>query len=137
MIDLDKAKENIKNITKCNSVIECRKVIKEINDNVGLYDSPKELKNNDDYILLKNYLSDSNSILAMDPAAPVESLINYCLPSTLTDVITYLENFVYDDTEYESVEQYISSDFKNPEDFRVHLIKNYFLNNFEYYLKNL
>ena len=49
--------------------------------------------------------------------------------NTTTDVYTYLDNFVYDDTNYESVEQYISSDFKNTEDFRLHLIKNYFLNN--------
>ena len=57
--------------------------------------------------------------------------------NTTTDVYTYLDNFVYDDTNYESVEQYISSDFKNTEDFRLHLIKNYFLNNLKHYLNNL
>ena len=137
MSDLVKAKETIKNISTCTSLDECQQVIQEICNETGYFDRPKELENNDDYNQLINYLTDAQSILITPPSITADDLIEYCLKNTSTDVYTYLDNFVYDDTSYESLEQYISTDFKNTIEFRLHIIKNYFLNNFENYLNNL
>ena len=59
------------------------------------------------------------------------------LSDTETDLSTFLENYVYDDTDYENITDYISGDFDNLEKFYMNLFKGYFHTNFEYYLKKL
>ena len=59
------------------------------------------------------------------------------IKDTETDLYTYLDNFVYDDTDYDNVNDYIVKDFKKVEKFSLYLLKNYFYNNFYEYIKKL
>ena len=77
----------------------------------------------------KAYYGDlGNIISAVEDEESLEVLVYEVLKSTETDVLTYLENYVSDDTDYSSVLSYIQSGFDSPEDFVLNLSKNYFNN---------
>jgi len=59
------------------------------------------------------------------------------LQDTQTDIFTYYDNLVYDDTDYETLEEYITSDFKDLNEFFLDLIKGYLYNNIEEYLNKI
>jgi len=103
------------------------------------------LINNDYYLELKKYVTDARFVrmYMYGPSAKNKhaEYINECIEGlqedSETDIITYLDNFVYDDTEYENISEYISGDFESIEKFGLHLFKGYLCNNFNYYLDKL
>ena len=54
-----------------------------------------------------------------------------------TDLMTYLENFVADDTECSSVRDYALHEFGNGQAFSLNLLSGYFGHNLWYFLDKL
>ena len=59
------------------------------------------------------------------------------LTRTETDLMTYLENFVADDTEFSSVREYALHEFGNEQAFSLNLLSGYFGHNLWYFLDKL
>ena len=137
MSDLDKAKVSVKKILDCNTLIECQSVTKQILTEIGFHDQPKDLVDNDDYIQLINYIDDLMKISISGPSTDTIDELTNLLQDTKTDIYTYLDNFVYDDTSHETIEDYIAADFKDFQDFYLDLVKGYLYNNIEEYLNRI
>ena len=137
MSNLENAKTSVKKITSCNSLIECQDILKEILNDVGFHDQPSDLVDNDDYIQLINYVDDLMKICISGPSTDTLDELNNLLQDTKTDIYTYLDNFVYDDTSHETIEDYIAADFKDFQDFFLDLVKGYIYNNIEEYLNRI
>ena len=139
-IDLEKSKKIIKEIKNCNDLSSFENILDDFCYAIKYYDDDKnqpsdELKNNEDYIVLKKYVLDAH-LVGTTKKVDISDLIER-IGDTETDLLTYLENYVYDDTKYENITDYISGDFDNSEKFRMELFKGYFHTNFEYYLDKL
>ena len=137
MSDLDKAKVSVKKILDCNSLIECQEIIQEILNDVGFHDQPKDLVDNDDYIQLINYVDDLMKIVISGPSTETINELKTLLQDTQTDILTYYENLVTEDTEYETIEEYIDADFKDFHDFFLDLVQGYLYDNIEEYLNGI
>tara|TARA_B100001175_G_C19354056_1_gene563803 strand:- start:69 stop:482 length:414 start_codon:yes stop_codon:yes gene_type:complete len=137
MSDLDKAKVSVKKILDCNTLIECQSVTQEILTEIGFHDQPKDLVDNDDYIQLINYVDDLMKIVTSGPSTETINELKTLLQDTQTDILTYYDNLVYDDTDYETIEEYIDADFKDFHDFFLDLVKGYLYDNIEEYLNNI
>ena len=106
-------------------------------DYIDYYDPPKKLIKNSDFVELQKYIIDLRLIAGQSLSAKsVEGFIEG-IEDTNTDVLIYLDNFVYDDTEYNTVSEYISSDFGSLEEFVLDFAKTYFVNNFREFLTRL
>ena len=134
MSDLDKAKESVKKILDCSTLIECQSITQRILTEIGFHDQPKDLVDNDDYIQLINYVDDLMKIVTSGPSTETINELKTLLQDTQTDILTYYENLVTEDTEYETIEEYIDADFKDFHDFFLDLVHGYLYDNIEEYL---
>ena len=134
MSDLDKAKASVKKILDCSTLIECQDILTEILNDVGFHDQPSDLVDNDDYIQLINYVDDLIKIVTSGPSTETINELKTLLQDTQTDILTYYENLVTEDTEYETIEEYIDADFKDFHDFFLDLVQGYLYDNIEEYL---
>ena len=134
MSDLDKAKASVKKILDCSTLIECQDILTEILNDVGFHDQPSDLVDNDDYIQLINYVDDLIKIVTSGPSTETINELKTLLQDTQTDILTYYDNLVYDDTDYETIEEYIDADFKDFHDFFLDLVHGYLYDNIEEYL---
>ena len=135
MSNLDKAKISIEKISNCNSLIDCQNILQEILNDVGFYEHPKDLIENENYKLLIRYIDDLIKIVISAPSTKNINELTTLLQNTQTDIYIYLDNFVQDDTEYETIEEYIAGDFKDYQDFFLKkLIKSYLFYNLEEYI---
>ena len=137
MSDLDKAKASVKKILDCSTLIECQDILTEILNDVGFHDQPKDLVDNDDYIQLINYVDDLIKIVTSGPSTETINELKTLLQDTQTDILTYYENLVTEDTEYETIEEYIDADFKDFHDFFLDLVQGYLYDNIEEYLNGI
>ena len=134
MSDLDKAKASVKKILDCSTLIECQDILTEILNDVGFHDQPSDLVDNDDYIQLINYVDDLIKIVTSGPSTETINELKTLLQDTQTDILTYYENLVTEDTEYETIEEYIDADFKDFHDFFLDQVHGYLYDNIEEYL---
>tara|TARA_X000000368_G_scaffold386674_1_gene346797 strand:- start:293 stop:706 length:414 start_codon:yes stop_codon:yes gene_type:complete len=137
MSNLENAKLSVKKILDCNTLIDCQNNLQDILNDVGFHDQPSDLVDNDDYIQLINYIDDLMKISTSGPSTDTIDELTNLLQDTKTDIYTYLDNFVYDDTSHETIEDYIAADFKDFQDFFLDLVKGYLYNNIEEYLNRI
>ena len=139
-IDLQKTQKIINQLGKAKTLNDYNKNFRNFCNEIKYYDDPKnkpskDLVKNENYINLKKYTQDATFIIAF-ANYEVDEFID-SIKDTETDLYTYLDNFVYDDTNHENVKDYIMKDFKTVEKFSLYLLKNYFCNNFNEYIKKL
>lgn len=139
-IDLQKTSIIISQLSKAKTLDDYNKNFINFCTEIKYFDDPKnkpssDLEKNENYINLTKYTLDATNII--DYANyEVDEFIE-SIKDTETDLYTYLDNFVYDDTDHENVKNYILKDFVTVEKFSLHLLQNYFYNNFYEYLKKL
>ena len=113
----------------------------EVSDKLARYvDNELEIRcgEMDAFSVLTRYVNDLqliNSCIEDDEGADV--LLDEVLSSTETDVFTYLENFVSDDTDFDQVAEYVTLNFISLEDFGLWMAKGYFANTITEYLGEL
>jgi hypothetical protein len=122
----------------------------EVGCGEGENHTPEGLKNNQDYLQLRWYLKDARQLVAvneiienrarswkgMSRADRIDLLLEG-LARTETDLMTYLENFVADDTEFSSVREYALHEFGTEQAFSLNLLRGYFGHNLWYFLDKL
>tara|TARA_A100001234_G_C12444984_1_gene308591 strand:- start:192 stop:611 length:420 start_codon:yes stop_codon:yes gene_type:complete len=139
MSDFNKAKLIIEKISNETSLKGIETIIDELSESINYFDNTKvskEILDNQDYIDLCNYVQDAYLLLSIQ-GLNVQDFIDKLKQESKTDIYTYLDNYVYDDTEYETIEKYIMEDFKKLDKFNLYLLKNYIYNNLYNFLKNL
>ena len=139
MSDFDKAKLIIEKINNESSLKGIETIIDELSESINYFDNTKvskEILDNQDYIDLCNYVQDAYLLLSIQ-GLNVQDFIDKLKQESKTDIYTYLDNYVYDDTDYETIEKYIMGDFKKLDKFTLYLLKNYIYNNLYNFLKNL
>jgi len=139
MRDFNKAKLIIEKINNESSLKGIETIIDELSESINYFDNTKvskEILENQNYIDLCNYVQDSYLLLSIQ-GLNVQDFIDKLKQESKTDIYTYLDNYVYDDTDYETIEKYIMGDFKKLDKFTLYLLKNYLYNNLYNFLKNL
>lgn len=139
MSDFNKAKLIIEKISNESSLKGIETIIDELSESINYFDNTKvskEILDNQDYIDLCNYVQDAYLLLSIQ-GLNVQDFIDKLKQESKTDIYTYLDNYVYDDTDYETIEKYIMGDFKKLDKFILYLLKNYIYNNLYNFLKNL
>ena len=139
MSDFNKAKLIIEKINNESSLKEIETIIDELSESINYFDNTKvskEILDNQNYIDLCNYVQDAYLLLSIQ-GLNVQDFIDKLKQESKTDIFTYLDNYVYDDTDYETIEKYIMGDFKKLDKFTLYLLKNYIYNNLYNFLKNL
>ena len=139
MSDFNKAKLIIEKINNESSLKGIETIIDELSESINYFDNTKvskEILDNQDYIDLCNYVQDAYLLLSIQ-GLNVQDFIDKLKQESKTDIYTYLDNYVYDDTDYETIEKYIMGDFKKLDKFTLYLLKNYIYNNLYNFLKNL
>ena len=139
MSDFNKAKLIIEKISNESSLKGIETIIDELSESINYFDNTKvskEILDNQDYIDLCNYVQDAYLLLSIQ-GLNVQDFIDKLKQESKTDIYTYLDNYVYDDTDYETIEKYIMGDFKKLDKFTLYLLKNYLYNNLYNFLKNL
>ena len=139
MSDFDKAKLIIEKINNESSLKGIETIIDELSESINYFDNTKvskEILDNQNYIDLCNYVQDAYLLLSLQ-GLNVQDFIDKLKQESKTDIYTYLDNYVYDDTDYETIEKYIMGDFKKLDEFTLYLLKNYIYNNLYNFLKNL
>ena len=139
MSDFNKAKLIIEKINNESSLKGIETVIDELSESINYFDNTKvskEILENQNYIDLCNYVQDAYLLLSLQ-GLNVQDFIDKLKQESKTDIYTYLDNYVYDDTDYETIEKYIMGDFKKLDKFTLYLLKNYIYNNLYNFLKNL
>ena len=100
-----------------------------------------DLIDNVNYLKLKDYVADLTKVIMIsnEIIMEIEEIDNFenRITETKTDLLTYLENYVNDDTSHENIRDYIEKDFDDIKEFLLSLAKGYFYNNFLEYLKNI
>ena len=138
MSDFNKAKLIIEKINNESSLKGIETIIDELSESINYFDNTKvskEILDNQDYIDLCNYVQDAYLLLSIQ-GLNVQDFIDKLKQESKTDIYTYLDNYVYDDTDYETIEKYIMGDFKKLDKFTLYLLKNYIYNNLYNFLKN-
>lgn len=138
MSDFNKAKLIIEKISNESSLKGIENIIDDLSESINYFDNTKvskEILNNQDYIDLCNYVQDAYLLLSIQ-GSNVQDFIDKLKQESKTDIYTYLDNYVYDDTDYETIEKYIMGDFKKLDKFTLYLLKNYIYNNLYNFLKN-
>lgn len=133
-MDKNKALKTLDKLLKQTSLKVANPVINDLCDDLDYFDPPKKLKTDNNYSELTNYLEDLVLVGCCGTTSDTAAEFIEGIEDTETDLLTYLDNFVNDDTKYDTVEKYISSDFKDIHEFTFHLIKNYFKNNLEIFI---
>ncbi len=139
MSDFNKAKLIIEKTNNESSLKGIEIIIDELSESINYFDNTKvskEILDNQDYIDLCNYVQDAYLLLSIQ-GLNVQDFIDKLKKESKTDIYTYLDNYVYDDTDYETIEKYIIGDFKKLDKFILYLLKNYIYNNLYNFLKNL
>ena len=139
MSDFNKAKLIIEKINNESSLKGIETIIDELSESINYFDNTKvskEILENQNYIDLCNYVQDAYLLLSIQ-GLNVQDFIDKLKQESKTDIYTYLDNYVYDDTDYETIEKYIMGDFKKLDKFSLYLLKNYIYNNLYNFLKNL
>ena len=139
MSDFNKAKLIIEKINNESSLKGIETIIDELSESINYFDNTKvskEILDNQNYIDLCNYVQDAYLLLSLQ-GLNVQDFIDKLKQESKTDIYTYLDNYVYDDTDYETIEKYIIGDFKKLDKFILYLLKNYVYNNLYNFLKNL
>ena len=139
MSDFNKAKLIIEKINNESSLKGIETIIDELSESINYFDNTKvskEILDNQNYIDLCNYVQDAYLFLSLQ-GLNVQDFIDKLKQESKTDIYTYLDNYVYDDTDYETIEKYIMGDFKKLDEFTLYLLKNYIYNNLYNFLKNL
>ena len=139
MRDFNKAKLIIEKISNESSLKGIETIIDELSESINYFDNTKvskEILENQNYIDLCNYVQDAYLLLSIQ-GLNVQDFIDKLKQESKTDIYTYLDNYVYDDTDYETIEKYIMGDFKKLDKFTLYLLKNYLYNNLYNFLKNL
>ena len=139
MRDFNKAKLIIEKINNESSLKGIETIIDELSESINYFDNTKvskEILENQNYIDLCNYVQDAYLLLSIQ-GLNVQDFIDKLKQESKTDIYTYLDNYVYDDTDYETIEKYIMGDFKKLDKFNLYLLKNYIYNNLYNFLKNL
>ena len=139
MSDFNKAKLIIEKTNNESSLKGIEIIIDELSESINYFDNTKvskEILDNQDYIDLCNYVQDAYLLLSIQ-GLNVQDFIDKLKQESKTDIYTYLDNYVYDDTDYETIEKYIIGDFKKLDKFILYLLKNYVYNNLYNFLKNL
>ena len=139
MSDFNKAKLIIEKINNESSLKGIETIIDELSESINYFDNTKvskEILDNQDYIDLCNYVQDAYLLLSIQ-GLNVQDFIDKLKQESKTNIYTYLDNYVYDDTDYETIEKYIMGDFKKLDKFILYLLKNYIYNNLYNFLKNL
>tara|TARA_Y100000816_G_scaffold202808_1_gene149270 strand:- start:1049 stop:1468 length:420 start_codon:yes stop_codon:yes gene_type:complete len=137
--DFNKAKLIIEKTNNESSLKGIEIIIDELSESINYFDNTKvskEILDNQDYIDLCNYVQDAYLLLSIQ-GLNVQDFIDKLKKESKTDIYTYLDNYVYDDTDYETIEKYIIGDFKKLDKFILYLLKNYIYNNLYNFLKNL
>ena len=138
MSDFNKAKLIIEKINNESSLKGIETIIDELSESINYFDNTKvskEILDNQNYIDLCNYVQDAYLLLSLQ-GLNVQDFIDKLKQESKTDIYTYLDNYVYDDTDYETIEKYIMGDFKKLDKFTLYLLKNYIYNNLYNFLKN-
>ncbi len=145
-IDIKKSKQISEKILKVKKSKELQGVLDDLCKEIKYYDDIKnkpsdDLTNNDNYQKLKDYVADLTKVIMVsnEIIMEIEEIDNFeqRITETKTDLLTYLENYVYDDTSHKSISDYIKKDFTNVQEFLLSLAKGYFYNNFLEYLNNI
>ena len=139
MSDFNEAKLIIEKINNESSLKGIETIIDELSESINYFDNTKvskEILDNQNYIDLCNYVQDAYLLLSLQ-GLNVQDFIDKLKQESKTDIYTYLDNYVYDDTDYETIEKYIMGDFKKLDEFTLYLLKNYIYNNLYNFLKNL
>ena len=139
MSDFNKAKLIIEKTNNESSLKGIEIIIDELSESINYFDNTKDSKeilDNQNYIDLCNYVQDAYLLLSIQ-GLNVQDFIDKLKQESKTDIYTYLDNYVYDDTDYETIEKYIMGDFKKLDKFTLYLLKNYIYNNLYNFLKNL
>ena len=139
MSDFNKAKLIIEKTNNESSLKGIEIIIDELSESINYFDNTKvskEILDNQNYIDLCNYVQDAYLLLSIQ-GLNVQDFIDKLKQESKTDIYTYLDNYVYDDTDYETIEKYIMGDFKKLDKFILYLLKNYIYNNLYNFLKNL
>jgi len=139
MSDFNKAKLIIEKINNELSLKGIETIVDELSESINYFDNTKvskEILDNQNYIDLCNYVQDAYLLLSLQ-GLNVQDFIDKLKQESKTDIYTYLDNYVYDDTDYETIEKYIMGDFKKLDEFTLYLLKNYIYNNLYNFLKNL
>ena len=145
-IDISKSKKIAEKILKIKKSKELQEVLDNFCKEIKYYDDKKnkpsdDLINDINYQKLKDYVADLTKVIMIsnEIVMEIEEIDNFeeRIAKTKTDLLTYLENYVYDDTSHKSISDYIKKDFSNIQEFLLSLAKGYFYNNFLEYLKNI
>jgi hypothetical protein len=133
------------NLEACRSILDKfqqpsnfevhKKILEEFLAEIHFEDPSDELIDNESFQKLSEYVEDSQELMSLVDE-DIDTIAKFLRDSS-TDMFTFLDNFVYDDTERDTVEEYIEEDFNSTSDFLVHLLKGYFYTNFIYYLEKI
>ena len=103
----------------CGKAMEASEVgilqtsVSEVGSAIGMDDIHKqkdhEYKNNYRFQKAVDYWSDAQLLLS---CVDIDELLE-TISSTETDIGTYLENIVYDEAKYETIQDYIAKEFNN------------------------
>lgn len=145
-IDISKSNQIAEKILKIKKSKELQEVLDNFCKEIKYYDDKKNKPSNDlidnvNYLKLKDYVADLTKVIMIsnEIIMEIEEIDNFenRITETKTDLLTYLENYVNDDTSHENIRDYIEKDFDDIKEFLLSLAKGYFYNNFLEYLKNI
>ena len=145
-IDISKSNQIAEKILKIKKSKELQEVLDNFCKEIKYYDDKKNKPSNDlidnvNYLKLKDYVADLTKVIMIsnEITMEIEEIDNFenRITETKTDLLTYLENYVNDDTSHKNIRDYIEKDFDNIKEFLLSLAKGYFYNNFLEYLKNI
>ena len=141
-----KSKQIAEKILKIKKSKELQEVLDNFCKEIKYYDDKKNKPSNDlidnvNYLKLKDYVADLTKVIMIsnEIIMEIEEIDNFenRITETKTDLLTYLENYVNDDTSHKNIRDYIEKDFDDIKEFLLSLAKGYFYNNFLEYLKNI
>lgn len=145
-IDISKSNQIAEKILKIKKSKELQEVLDNFCKEIKYYDDKKNKPSNDlidnvNYLKLKDYVADLTKVIMIsnEITMEIEEIDNFenRITETKTDLLTYLENYVNDDTSHKNIRDYIEKDFDDIKEFLLSLAKGYFYNNFLEYLKNI
>ena len=148
-IDLTKTTEQANSLKEISDYEKAKSIIKDFSETTFYYDEEDakpsaDLVENEDYKQLMAYLMDAHNVISAvmianfseEKGEKVDDFMEN-IDESETDLTTYLDNFVNDDTSHPDVKTYLLEEFADLETFAIHFFKGYFHNNFIQYLEKL
>ena len=123
-MDKNKAFKTLDKLYKTTSLKDAQSIVRALCDNLNYYGSQKKLESDNNYLQLCDYLQDLTTVASVGNNCETAAEFIENIEDSETDLLIYLDNFVSDDTKYDSVEEFIESDFKDIKEFIFYLIKN-------------